>query len=311
MYFYANNIIYQNKSEAILKNTQENRSYLYYHDEVWDKIDWTIEPEGSLDFHYKMQAQRIRDEYDYVILCYSGGYDSTNILEASYYNNIKLDKIVTQGAFKQDSFTGSDENQNGEIYKNVFPNIKQFGLDNILQVIDHSEFYSDITKLSVYEMGENWVDDIGDRYSPHNWFWRDIHKYVVPEKYQDKKVAIIFGTDKPHLVKNSAGLLGFSFNSVALTSYARYKNPRQPNIEDVNFYWDPNYPLIILKQLHTMKKLNITGSQTEKSIHDAIYNLKNPLVHKSEKSMTTRRGLRDNFLFGDGFLVAIILSLLF
>ena len=72
------------------KKTKEE-VFFYYNDEIYDKIDWSIEPPGTLDFYYKEQAQRIRDSYDYVILCFSGGADSTNILNTFYYNNIKME----------------------------------------------------------------------------------------------------------------------------------------------------------------------------------------------------------------------------
>jgi hypothetical protein len=301
MYYSEDNKKFSNRVDAIRYHILSGKQiFCYYYDDIYDKIDWTIEPQGTLDFHYKNQAQKIRDEYDYVILCYSGGFDSTNILETFHYNNIKLDKIVVQGPFKQDSFSGSDENQNGEIYENAFPYLNQLGLNGITQVIDNTELYGDITKFSIYEMGDDWASHIGARYSPHHFFWRDLDRYVVPKEYENKKVAIIWGTDKPYLMRSN-GKTVFKFRDGVLTSYGRFNQPLRSNVTNINFYWDPNYPLILLKQLHTLKNYkSYFGRFDRYSISAILYNLKNNLNYASAKSPDIYVGLRDKFLFKIG-----------
>ena len=111
-FYYSNdNKIFSNRIEAFKYHLDTKKQvYFYYYDDIYDKLDWTSEPPEHLEFYYKHQAQRIRDEYEYLILCYSGGHDSTNILEIFHYNNIKLDKIICVGALDQDSTTNFDEN---------------------------------------------------------------------------------------------------------------------------------------------------------------------------------------------------------
>ena len=86
-HYYSHKKIFGNKIQALQSNQPIQ---YYYYDDVWSKCDWTIEPSEPLEYYYKEQAQRIRDNYDYVVLCYSGGFDSSNILETFYYNNIKF-----------------------------------------------------------------------------------------------------------------------------------------------------------------------------------------------------------------------------
>ena len=82
MYYFDDGSRFSSKIEALQYSLKLQKNFrLYYFDEVFSSIDWSIEPLNTLQYHYKQQAQRIRDEYDYVILCYSGGADSTNILE--------------------------------------------------------------------------------------------------------------------------------------------------------------------------------------------------------------------------------------
>ena len=289
-YYSQDGLIFSNRIQAIeYKIKTKKEIYFYYNDDFWSKLNWKVEPEGSLDFHYKMQAQRIRDEYDYVILCYSGGYDSTNILETFHYNNIKLDKILITGAFSKDQQKPSDINHNGEIYLNAFPCIKELDLEKITQVFDYSDMYSDVTQFSLYKLEETWVEKIGSRCSPHHFFWRDMDKYIVPKEFENKKVAILFGIDKPYLIENNT----FYFNDLAATAYGNY-NREKNNVDVIPFYWDTKYPLILLKQLHFLKN-NPLLQYDQDSVAHAVYNLKNQLSFKSGKSNNPLLAKRDTF----------------
>lgn len=291
-FYYTNSKkIFSNKIDALEHQLESNEKiFFYYHDHVYDKLDWTVEPPYTLEYYYRTQAQRIRDEYDYVVLFYSGGYDSTNILETFYFNNIKIDKIVCVGAFGQDESSGSDKNHNGELYHNSFPYLKELGLESIVQVCDYSDYFNDVKNFSVYSLGNEWVKHIGPWYSPHNWFWRDIHHYVVPENMKDKKVALIWGKDKPPVFEHD-GKYYFRFFDTPALSYAG--EVKYNNISRINFYWDPQFPLIPVKQAHTL--IDRTG-KVDLSNQNIVYNLKKPLQFKSGKSNNNFLSLRDSFL---------------
>jgi hypothetical protein len=293
MYYFDDGSKFSSKIEAIQYSLKSQKNFrLYYFDEVFSSIDWSIEPSNTLQYHYKQQAQRIRDEYDYVVLCYSGGADSTNILETYVYNNIKLDKIVVVGALSEDSSKGVDENHNGELYHNVFPYLKDLGLEGITQICDYTTLFDKPENFSIYEYGENWVDVVGTRLSPHNWFWRDLHKHVVPIEWRSKKVAIIFGKDKPKLSYHD-NKFAFRFSDIVVNNYGNIETV--DNCDRINFYWDPNYPLIIIKQLHILKS-HFNAFKFGDSVDNMVYNLKRPLVFKSPKSRLNYLSLRDNFL---------------
>lgn len=315
-YYTEDGVQFHSKIKALEYSIRHDKKLnFYYHDEVYRNVQWKIEPVESLTDLYREQAQRIRDSYDYVILCYSGGYDSTNILETFYYNNIKLDKIVTVGALSQDSHSGVDENHNGELYHNVFPYLKELGLESITQVCDYTTFFDKKDVFTVTQHADDWIDYLGAWFSPHNWFWRDIEQYVVPRQYRDKKVALIFGKDKPILHHGvgerdtnlfPSGLNGFMFKDAGCTSYGNVESFE--NCDRINFYWDPNFTKIIVKQLHILYRAyiidksftfdSLSGTQifNNHTVNSLIYDLKKPILFKSPKSKTTALSLRDEYL---------------
>lgn len=307
MYYFCDGTKLGSKVKALeYKQKSGLEPSFYYFDDVYNRIDWTIEPTQSLEYYYLNQAQRIRDEYDYVILCYSGGYDSTNILETFHFNNIKLDKIITVGALKQDSSSMVDENHNGELYHNVFPYIQELGLSSITQVIDYTEYFNNVNQFSISTYSNEWIDYTGGWFSPHNWFWHDIEKYIIPQQYRDKKVALIFGKDKPYITIENRKF-GFKFKDIAINSYGNVSSTA--NCDRINFYWDPNSPQILIKQLHVLLRAYIISKFDHdyeinmghdiiggKSANEIVYNLRKPILYKSPKSKTRILSLRDQYL---------------
>jgi len=65
-----------------------------YNDNFFSQYDWTREPTESLDELYKQRAEQLRRDYDYLVLYYSGGYDSANLLHAFLDNDIYPDEIA-------------------------------------------------------------------------------------------------------------------------------------------------------------------------------------------------------------------------
>lgn len=296
IYFYADDgTKFNSKIAAVeyaLKMQQEVKFYFY--DDVYSKVDWKKELPHELNYYYKQQALRLRDKFDYLILAYSGGSDSTNILETFVYNDIKLDKIISVGAFSKDPFWGSDENHNGEIYHNVIPCIKKMGLENITEIIDYTKYLDDenFKNLSVFSLGKNWVYDIGAFFSVHNFFWRDAEKIIVPKEWKNKKVGLILGSDKPILHKISDKRF-ISFSDACVTQYGNSLGFE--NTERVAFYWDPEFTDVIVKQTQELKKRNCF-TVNQKEISEIIYNLRNPLSFESPKSGNHFWSLRDTYL---------------
>jgi hypothetical protein len=301
-YYAADKALFSSKLPAVThsKNTN-NQLWYYYHDDVYKCVDWKTEPAESLNYYYIEQALRLREKYEYLILFYSGGYDSTNILETFHYNNIKIDKIVIVGATSQDTYSGDDTNRNGELYANAYPYINKLGLSSITETIDYSTYFNDINNFSISSYADSWPEFTGSWFSPHHWFWHDVEKFVIPKTIMSKKVGLIFGRDKPSLTTHNT----FSFTDTVLSAYGNIDSTE--NADRINFYWDPGNSNILVKQLHVIKRFKDAVAHSSMGLqqnqifgkHDTnsiIYNLRQPLIYKSPKSRSTLFSGRDSFL---------------
>lgn len=306
IFYYDKNKKYYSKSEALIAN-EKNQVSLYYYDKEFSNLDWKNTPSKSLTTLYRERAQNIRDNYEYVILCFSGGIDSSNILETFYYNNILIDEIVIVGAFSQDSKSGSDENHNGELYHNAFELLKSIHIPKTkINVIDYSLMFNNIANFSVFH-DDQWANNIGSKKSPHNWFWKDLRKHVGGK---DKKTGIIFGVDKP-IINVGCQNLSFSFKEANLMCYGRnLNNIHVENSDFVFFYWDIDAQELLRKQVgivrdfyneNVIEKNLISNDFFKRNLlkitQSLVYKLNTPLNFISPKSPSPLISLRDQFLF--------------
>jgi hypothetical protein len=296
-YYDKDSNIYQYQLDAV---ASKKHCWLYFHDKEMALVDWKTEPSQSLDQLYKTRAEYIRDNNKYVILCYSGGHDSTNILETFYYNNIHIDEILVVGALSQDSYEGSDENHNGELYKNVFPTLNKLNLPNTkITIVDYTKWFDDPKNFTTIMMyGSEWTKYVGGFRSVHKLFWRDLKKFIGHDN--SKQTAYIMGTDKVYLNYEKGESSYVRFSDLSFFDYG--SNYEDENFKRVNFYTD-NHPTatdITRKQAHLInkfKKLNIAPGMNETDLlHKIIYKLRHPLVFMSPKSVYTSISARDMFI---------------
>jgi hypothetical protein len=94
----------------------------HFNEEVFNRCDWTVEPTESISNLYQKRCEQLREKYDHLVLVYSGGADSDNILNFFIENNVRLDEVV--------SFIDYEGSQNklskfnAEIFEVAIPKIK-------------------------------------------------------------------------------------------------------------------------------------------------------------------------------------------
>jgi hypothetical protein len=249
----------------------------HFNEEVYNRMNWRERWNIPLTEVYRMRAQQLRDKYDYLMLWFSGGADSTVILESFVNNNIHLDEVVcawplsqTQGRYTPNTNTDTS-NMPSEwdlsikprldwLAKN-HPRIKITVLDYMDQVPTLEDFEDTFTVIEKYSFVTTQRQ-------------RALDQVVAERAERYHNVASIAGVSPPlFVVVNQYYLVTFFENSyasagIAKSDYIRGKIPR--NVEF--FYWTPDMPEIVREQAHTVLDC-INTSLVAKSVflsHDLV-----------------------------------------
>jgi hypothetical protein len=290
--------VYKTHLDALKSGKQ---CYIYYNDALYGSVNWKTEPSFSLKELYKLRAQEIRDTYQKVVVCLSGGIDSRNVLESFYYNNIHIDEIISVGAFSQDSYFGSDENNNREIYVNVKQLLNEMNLPKTkISFLDYTEHFRNPKSFSlISEYDDYWIYNISCWKSPHHLYWNDLGKHIIKD---NKKTCWVTGTGKTH-VSFFEKKTYVSFSELELMNYSgKYIDG---NLHRENFYWGNSLisTEIMKKQAYTMVKTFskfkdpwIFSKNYDKIYNKVVYDLRNPLIIKTKKSSSVLLSIRDTFI---------------
>jgi hypothetical protein len=95
LHYRVNDFVTTNKLTAIEKaNNNFDNIHFYFADDVHSKFNWTVEPQEDINDLIDQRVREIRDQYAYVALWYSGGYDSQTILDSFVRTGTRLDEIL-------------------------------------------------------------------------------------------------------------------------------------------------------------------------------------------------------------------------
>lgn len=292
-YLYHNKGVYRcngkpffNKLEAILEANQSNSHVEWdYHDSTFANHDWQIEPPLSLDALYRERALQLRDAYDHLVLFYSGGVDSWNILNTFIKHNIRLDEIYMWGAFE------AEQKEYANLGLSIDPGYYTREIMRSLPLVKKLVANKG-TKVNVYD----WTRDILDAANNLDWIWTagvrfdptcmvrsNFHKVFRAHNdllHRGKRVGFVFGIDKPRLLRDDHYIY-FAFLDVIMTTGTLPTNDILGEYweHDEYFYWSPNMPELAIKQSHVVTNWLRAKNQLDlikhvnniASFHDELY----------------------------------------
>lgn len=229
-----------------------------FHDETFSKFNWTREPEQSLDYFYKLRCEQIRDKYNHIVLHFSGGSDSHNILTYFWLNNIHIDEILVAAPIEYyEKFTVASLSDNPKDLHNEWFNVIKPDLKWIKENLPRTKItLYDYTKdMLEFNIDQDWVYHAGEHCNPN--IVNRIHRYssIDQNVYDKKNVGHIYGIDKP-LVFTNEGFWYFAFLDSTLSIQSSLKPVYQTHthVNVDNFYWSPDLPQLLIKQAHLVKK---------------------------------------------------------
>jgi len=310
-YYEVGPYIFMNKSRALVYASQHKLPVRWnFNDVAYSSIDWKTPIIPSLQELYSSRAKQIRNKYDYIVLYYSGGADSTQVLHSFIDNGIFLDEIVMQYPKPMEKYFNNTSTDNN----NYFSEIK-FSAEPHLKKVAHL-IHSD-TKIRYRDQSEDTFslfnqDDWHEKYPISTLITpagagRQISAINDPELHRlyekGKTVCQIMGVDKPCVTFNGQE---YVFNFV--DANATHAVPTDFYLGDIAskyfflefFFWTPDFPEIVVKQVQEIKKAaetNITLQEFLRSpgssqnldlvrsfFHPIIYNYEaNSLVFQVKK----------------------------
>lgn len=251
------------KIQACIYATKTNQTIKWKFNEYeFGMFDWQTEPEESLDALYDRRAREIREKYDYVAISYSAGSDSHNIVMSFFRQGLHIDELIvnTMSKINDSTVDLNPENKKAENY----------AAEHFLQTLPRlKEIYKDFpnTKITIKDMSDNLIETMTKE---HDGEWilkrREIVNPVGTTRFnllhiqdlrkqfdKDKKIAVIFGIDKPlTCIKDNEFYIIFS-DKTANYGVVEHLNEYN-NVTVEYFYWHPDSLKLLSKQAHVIKK---------------------------------------------------------
>jgi hypothetical protein len=273
-----------------------------FNDEVFEKYDWTKEPEIDLETLYFKRAKELREKYDYIIVYYSGGVDSHNLVMSFLNNNLFIDEIVVHHV--NDGIKILSNSHLSPLDAKIQPltetnlqviprltEIKQLSPKTKIKMMDTTQHTIDT--FSKNQSGE-WVMNVREELNPidsakYNFTCFDEYKKTIE---LNKKVGILVGLDKP--------CLKIKYDEVYLCFHDRRFNvnlfyneiEKYSNAQVEFFYTSPDTCALMCKQAHELKKWLSTSRQNVMMLQENIA----PINDKMKALIATKNRIARLFL---------------
>ena len=265
-YYEYNNIKSTSKYQIMRLCPNPHRVIWHYHDDLFNSFDWTKEPEESIDILYRNRCEQLRSSYDYIVLMYSGGSDSNNILDTFAKNNIHLDEICSHISYEG---SGTIETLlNNEILMRMGNHgavekaekyIKQYNMNTKFRLYDVTQ-----NTLKLYNNfdfdSDYFINNTGISYTQCKPKAGTIMETGVKEWMNmytsGKKICFLWGNDKPH-ISGINDIFHFEINDYIDQSFSiKGVLNNEMNAVDELFYRGPNEQSIkiMIKQGHILKR---------------------------------------------------------
>lgn len=295
---------YDNKWDAMLHASSLNCDYTWdFAPEIFSKIDWTVPIPHTLDDLYRMRLQQLREYYDHLILFFSGGKDSLNILMTAINNNILIDEIVVYYPFAMEKYFNNTEIDSDNNYSEI-----KYAAKPLLEKLQMENKLDKRTKIRFQDIGYTTneftkKDDWFDRIRPANTLQLVSPSYggacdteLLKLALKGKNIAVITGTDKPRIVEMNDSFY-FTFIDAVFNVIPRPRiDEMKHQYEFINyeaFYQTPFFPQLVVKQAQVIAAAYDIDSRLRNLKIDPNDKNSNIIVSEKEKIIAT-------YLYSDG-----------
>lgn len=271
-YYSVNGRIFFSKLDASMYATSSALADIEwnFNDEILGRCDWTREPFTDMDELYRLRAQQIRDTHDYVLIMFSGGADSLNVIKSFLNNKIKIDEIVAAmpvSGLKDWEYNPNDISVENQISESKFCQMP--ALEEI------SKNFPEI-KITIHDWFEDLLDYKTDHFIDRCTWWFNLgaekhylekHQHIKKIAESGKKIAKIYGIDKPWIGRARNGdLYNVIYDGPINAGNGGTTKEQHTNIIPTPFYITPDMPEIMIKQSHVLCKWIFSGLSHQSNI---------------------------------------------
>ena len=260
-YYDVGGLHFLSKIEAIEHHNRTGAGVRWiFNDEVFSSYNWTKEPEQKLEELYRQRALDIRSRYDYVVVWYSGGADSHNVLSAFINHGIHVDEIAVN------TYSQADDNKPSywtqEVNATALPDINQLRHRLPLTQIRYVDLTCYLAKIYQGDTRWDWIYQQNTGYSPNNFLrgWiRELDPHYKNIIDSGRRLVFVWGSDKPRLIFEK-GRYGIYFQDIIDNCVStRTQVLDRPWEHDELFYWSANSVPMMIKQAHCLRRFLTTA----------------------------------------------------
>lgn len=257
-YYKVGETIFSTKPAAFMEWKKRNIKCTYhYYDEIFSSIDRSILGKIPLSTLYRERALQIRESYDYLVLYYSGGSDSRNILNVFLKNKIKLDCIFVAWPMitaKKGIYQPNDRDVDATNFLSEW----DFTISKDLKWLatEHPEIRIEV---------KDWLENPDPDAFSYDAFDQVIHRSFMSTMLRvrcrsdieakmvesGKKVAGIYGIEKPLVGLDELNNFFFWITDFAMSLMPpNLKNPTGTEY----FYTTPSFPILAWEQAYQVMR---------------------------------------------------------
>jgi hypothetical protein len=270
-YYTCNGIEFGSKIQAMIYANPRNLDIQWhFNNEIFDNFKWDIDPILTLDQLYDQRSRQLREQYDYIIISYSGGSDSNNILESFIRQGLHIDEVITNWPLDiSDKFLDYSGKE-----KSSWNNKAEFKLNTTAR-LQYIRDKCPRTKITINDTSRVLLDGVLPKDDSPSWVenQNDIVNITGVSNYsltyfkevretldKNKKIAYLIGVDKPRLyIEKDKLYINFSDKTANIVPVNNHLE-EYPNVYPILYYWDPDCVELLAKQAHVV--LNCLNSDS-------------------------------------------------